>query len=198
AALKAHLRNPPWSIRQESQSVNQRLGVTRSDHNPATVLLDQPGNFPILIANDDDGFAGGGDPIEFARYNQSLKLWIERQPVRVGDRQGIWQHFLLLIRDEGERAGKTLSLDCLRKLLEPFAAADHQKNKMRLIAQAFGGCEHSLKLMRSAQIARITKDELADQAPALTQWVFRLCNWPDDFVITPIGDDMNTLGWSAQ
>jgi hypothetical protein len=66
-----------------------------------------------------------------------------------------------LIGDEVERSGKILSLDCSRKLFEAFAAADHQKNKMWLVAQPFGGCEHSLKLVRSAKIAGIAEDELA-------------------------------------
>jgi len=30
--------------------------------------LDQPSNFSVLIANDDDGFADGGDPIAVKRW----------------------------------------------------------------------------------------------------------------------------------
>ena len=89
ACPPAHFRNRLRRTRQLPQSGNQCLGVTRSDDNPATVLLDQPSNFSVLIANDDDGFAGSGDPIEFARNYQSLEFSIERQPVRVGDCQRI-------------------------------------------------------------------------------------------------------------
>src|ERR1700720_1836593 len=98
----AHFRDRSRRIRQAPQSSNQCVGVPRSDDTSAAVLLDQPANFSVLITNDDDGFAGGSDPVEFAWNYQALEFRIERQPMRVSNCQGIWQHFLVLIGNKAE------------------------------------------------------------------------------------------------
>ena len=55
------------------------------------------------------------------------------------------------------------------KFLETLAAADHQKNKSRVMAQPLGGGEHSVEFVRPAQISGIAENEFARQTPFLAQ-----------------------------
>jgi predicted TPR repeat methyltransferase len=80
---------------------------------------------------------------------------------------------MALKRAKAKRILKAACFDGLGQFFEMLAAANHEKNDARFVAQSFGGAQHRLKVMGAAQISGMADDKFVRQMPGLPERIVR-------------------------
>jgi hypothetical protein len=71
--------------------------------------------------------------------------------------------------------------------------ADEEKGVTPTLTQALRSGEHSLKLVRPAEISCVSHDEASVERLFLPQRILVMCNREKSFIVAPVRDDMHAI-----
>jgi hypothetical protein len=170
---------------------------TRGRHHHSTLRVAYlPGQFAIRIPDEDYGSTRREDPIEFARYDQTLERRHQAHEMHVGRGETVIEQFTRLIGQELHIAEPVLCRHAPQGI-HVNTPADEQELNLGVRLKRNRRVQEDSIFVCAAQVAGISNDEFLGAADACAQFAFVPTPWAFSLRDGPIFENLDGVAAHA-